>query len=44
VTLEKVASDVAERVTPHCVTRLVREHRGVTRSVKVFILGVPSLI
>jgi hypothetical protein len=27
VALEKVASDVAEGVTPHCVARLVRESR-----------------
>jgi hypothetical protein len=27
IALEKVASDVAEGVTPHCVARLVRDSR-----------------
>jgi hypothetical protein len=27
VTMEKVASDMAEGVTPHCVAQLVRESR-----------------
>jgi hypothetical protein len=45
--LEKVASDVAEIVTPHCVARLVRESRHAPwrdRIAPVVALGVPSLI
>jgi hypothetical protein len=42
VALEKVASDVAEGVTPHCVARLVHESRD--RIGPLLGLGVPSLI
>jgi hypothetical protein len=47
VALEKVASDVAEGVTPHCVARLVRESRhGAWRDWIDTLpkLGVPDLI
>jgi hypothetical protein len=45
--LEKVASDVAEGVTPRCVARLVRESRHAPwrdRFGTLPQLGVPDLI
>jgi hypothetical protein len=47
VALEKVAFDVAEGVTPHCVAQLVRESRHAPwrdRIGPLLGLGVPSLI